>query len=584
MQTVPPITQLISRLWQHIGLRRHRQFGLLLVLMILASFAEIISIGAVLPFIGALTAPNKIFEHPAAQPFIQLLGLASAQELLLPLTITFCLAAVIAAAIRLLLLWVSIRLSFAVGADLGITIYRRTLYQPYAVHTARNSSEVINGIYVKASEVIFYILMPTLTIISAAFMLLAIIMSLLYAIPGIALFAFGGFGLIYAFIIRLTKSRLKVNSQQIAHESTHVIKCLQEGLGGIRNVLIDGTQETFCTNYKNADQILRRAQGNNQFIGVSPRFGLETLGMIFIAMLAYVLSQQPDGIATAIPILAVLALGLQRLLPTLQQTYGAWSTIRGAQASLQDVLALLDQPLPAHAEQSVVKPLPFHNQISLNQVSFRYYPQAPWVLRNINVTIAKGSRVGFIGETGSGKSTLLDIIMGLITPNEGTLKIDEQEITADNYRSWQAHIAHVPQVIFLADSSIAENIAFGIPKDKIDPERVRQAARQAQIADIIESWPRQYQTFVGERGVQLSGGQLQRIGIARALYKQADVIIFDESTSALDNETEQAVMQAIEGLDGDITILIIAHRLTTIKNCTQIVELGNGGLLSSKNG
>ena len=582
MQTTSPIILLISRLWQHISPRRHRQFGFLLVLMILASFAEIISIGAVLPFIGALTAPNRIFEHPAAQPFIKILGLTSAQELLLPLTISFCLAAIIAASIRLLLLWVSIRLSFAVGADLGITIYRRTLYQPYLVHTTRNSSEVINGISVKASEVIFYILMPALSIISASFMLMAIIIALLYVIPGIALIAFGGFGLIYAVIIMLTRTRLKDNSRQIAQESTHVIKCLQEGLGGIRNVLIDGTQETFCASYKNADQILRRAQGNNQFIGVSPRYGLESLGMILIATLAYVLSQQPDGIATAIPILAALALGLQRLLPTLQQTYGAWSTIRGAQASLQDVLALLNQPLPDYAEQSAVKPLPFLNQISLNQVSFRYNPQAPWVLRNINVTIAKGSRVGFIGETGSGKSTLLDIIMGLVTPNEGTIEIDGQQITMENYRAWQAHIAHVPQVIFLADSSIAENIAFGIPKDNIDPERVRQAARQAQIADIIESWPRQYQTFVGERGIQLSGGQRQRIGIARALYKQADVIIFDESTSALDSETEHAVMQAIEGLSCDITILIIAHRLTTIKNCTQIVELGNNGILSSK--
>ena len=171
--------------------------------------------------------------------------------------------------------------------------------------------------------------------------------------------------------------------------------------------------------------------------------------------------------------------------------------------------------------------------------------------------------------------------MGLLQPTEGTLEIDGRPITTSNHRAWQAHIAHVPQAIFLADSTIQENIAFGVPKNQIDCERVRQAARQAQISDIIETWPKQYQTFVGERGIRLSGGQRQRIGIARALYKQADVIIFDEATSALDNETEQAVMHAIEGLSSELTVLIIAHRLTTLKNCTQIVELDNGRVLRS---
>jgi ATP-binding cassette subfamily B protein len=237
---------------------------------------------------------------------------------------------------------------------------------------------------------------------------------------------------------------------------------------------------------------------------------------------------------------------------------------------------LLDQPLPDYADLPPAKPLPFHKFIGFNQLSFQYSPQTPLVLKNIDLTIPKGSRVGFIGKTGSGKSTLLDIVMGLLLPTEGMIEIDRQPITMGNYRAWQAHIAHVPQAIFLADSTVEVNIAFGIPLDQIDHERIRQAARQAQIADIIESWPNQYQTFVGERGIRLSGGQRQRIGIARALYKRADVIIFDEATSALDNETEQAVIEAIEVLNEDITILIVAHRLTTLRNCTLIVELGDG--------
>lgn len=578
MHPTQPIISLLRRLWHHIGPRRQKQFGLLLVLMLLASFAEILSIGAVLPFLGVLTAPERVFAHVAAQPIIKALGLTAPEQLLLPLTIIFGAAVLGAGAMRLLLLWASTRLSFATGADLGISIYRRTLYQPYAVHCARNSSEVISGIAGKANGVIYSIILPVLTLISASVMLITILIALLSVEPVIALVAFGGFGLIYAFIIRLTRKKLLTDSQCMARESVQVIKSLQEGLGGIRDVLIDGSQATYCQVYRNADLRLRRAQGNSAFISASPRYGMEALGMLLIAALAYSLAQQADGIAKAIPILGALALGAQRLLPVLQQAYGSWAGIQSGQAALQDTLNLLDQPLPSYADQPAAEPLSFKHTISLKQLAFRYSPQTPYVLEQINLTIAKGSRVGFIGTTGSGKSTLLDIVMGLLQPTDGTLEIDGQAVTTSNNRAWQAHIAHVPQAIFLADSAIEENIAFGVPPNQIDHERVRQAAQQAQIADIIETWPKQYQTFVGERGIRLSGGQRQRIGIARALYKQADVIIFDEATSALDNETEQAVMQAIEGLNEDLTILIIAHRLTTLKNCTQIVELSECGI------
>ena len=575
----PTIPQLLARLWRHISSRRRRQFGLLLVLMLIASFAEIISIGAVLPFLGVLTMPERVFEHSLAQPFIQILGLTEPAQLLLPLTITFGLAAVVAGAMRLWLLWASTRLSYATGADLSISIYRRTLYQPYEIHVARNSSGVINGIWSKAKGVIGGVIVPVLTLISASTMLIVILIAMLSVEPLIALATFGGFGLIYVSIIRITHILKIRNSQSIARESTQVIKSLQEGLGGIRDVLIDGSQEAYCHIYRKADLPLRHAQGINQFIGQSPRFGMEALGMLLISVLAYTLAQQADGIAKAIPILGALALGAQRLLPVMQQAYAAWTSIQTTQVSLQDTLDLLDQPLPGYADQPAAKPLPFQQQIKLNQLSFRYSPETAWVLRNLDLNITKGSRIGIIGATGSGKSTLLDIVMGLLRPSEGSLEIDGQPVTIENHRAWQAHIAHVPQDIFLADSTIEENIAFGIPKDQIDHDRVRQAAQQAQIADSIDTWPKQYQTFVGERGVRLSGGQRQRIGIARALYKQADVIIFDEATSALDNETEQGVMQAIEGLSTELTILIIAHRLSTLRNCTQIVELGSGRIL-----
>jgi ABC-type multidrug transport system fused ATPase/permease subunit len=569
------ITQLLCRLWLHISLRRRKQFALLMILMILASFAEILSIGAVIPFIAILIDPARVFSHPSATQFIQTLEITEPKQLLLPLTIAFGLAALTAGSIRLVLLWASTRLSFAAGADVSISIYRRTLYQSYAVHVSRNSSEIIDGITSKTNNAIYLINM-TLNLMSSCVILIAILITLLCVDPIIALAAFGSFGITYAFIIQLTRNRLLINSQTIARESTSVIKSLQEGLGGVRDVLIDGSQATYCELYSNADQSLRRAQCNNSFINYSPRYSMEAFGMVIIAVLAYFLAQKTDGIARAIPVLGALALGAQRLLPVLQQAYSSWSSIQGGQASLQDTLNLLDQQLPSYADQPPAKPMPFSQEINLRDISFRYGLQTPWVLKGLSFTIAKGSRIGFIGVTGSGKSTLLDIIMGLLQPSEGSINIDNNPVTLINCREWQAHIAHVPQTVFLADSTIEENIAFGVPKDQIDLERVRQAARQAQVADIIESWPKQYKTFVGERGVRLSGGQRQRIGIARALYKKVDVIIFDEATSALDNETEKAVMQAINSLSANLTILIIAHRITTLIDCTQVIELSEG--------
>jgi len=572
-----PISELLTRLWRHISPHRRSQFGCLLVLMILVSFAEIISIGAVLPFLAILTDPVRVFVHPSAKLVIQALGITEPGQLLLPLTAAFGLAALIAGSMRLLLLWLSIRLSYAAGADLSIRIYRLTLYQPYSVHLSWNSSEIISGISSKTSSAI-YIINMVLNLISSVLIMLCILVALVWVDPVTAFVAFGGFGLIYTSIIQLTRNRLLINSQIIARESTHVIRSLQEGLGGIRDVLIDGSQSAYCKIYQNADQPLRRAQGNNSFINYGPRYAMEALGMLLIALLAYSLAQQPEGITKAIPILGALALGAQRLLPLLQQSYSSWSGIQGEQASLRDALELLDQPMPEYADLPPAIPMLFQQEINLKQVSFRYSPQTQWVLKNLNLNIAKGARVGFVGVTGSGKSTLLDIVMGLLQPTGGVLEIDGQTVTPINHRSWQANIAHVPQSIFLADTTIEENIAFGIPKEQIDQTLLRLAAKQAQIADIIETWPKNYQTIVGERGIRLSGGQRQRIGIARALYKQADVIIFDEATSALDNETEKAVMQAIESLSKDLTVLIIAHRLSTLKNCTQIVALGDGSI------
>ena len=564
---------MIKKLWKHLTKRRKKQFWWLLILMSVASIMEIISIGAVVPFLGALTSPERIYQHDLAQPLIQILAITGPSQLLLPLTIIFVIAALIAAIVRLLLLYLLTRFSYATGSDLSIDIYRRTLYQDYSVYTSRNSSEIINSIIVKTNTVIGGILSPLLTLLSSVVIMLGIVSVIFIINAQVALITFSIFISLYLVITYFTKKTLQKNSQLMADQSTQMVKSLQEGLGGMRDVLIDGTQEFYCDLYQSADLSLRKASGDNNFIGSSPRYIMEGVGMILIAILAYSLTLAEGGVTAAIPVLGALAVAAQKLLPALQQAYNSYSTIRGSQSSFFDVLSLLDQPLPNNSSRNLISPMPFKQDIIFKDLSFRYTKNTPWILKNVNLSFKKGEKIGFIGVTGSGKSTLLDILMGLLSPTSGELLIDGVAITLENRRAWQMHISHVPQNVYLADNTIQENIAFGVKKNKIKEHKVIQAAQQAQISGVIDNLKNKYKAFVGEQGIQLSGGQRQRIGIARALYKDSDVLIFDEATSALDNQTEQKIMQQIALLKDNQTIFIIAHRLTTLKQCDFIIRI-----------
>jgi ATP-binding cassette, subfamily B, bacterial PglK len=563
----------LKKLWKHLDNRRKIQSILILLLILIASLFEVISVASIIPFLGALTSPDILYQHHLMSPLIEFFDLSEPNQLILPLTIIFISAVTLAGIIRLTLLFVMTRFSFATGADISIDIYNRTLYQNYSTHINRNSSEIINGIITKTNIVIGGVVSPVLTLISSSVMLVSITSALFIIDAKVALISSIGFGLIYLVVIFFTRKILRDNSKRIAEESTTMIKSLQEGLGGIRDVLISGTQQFYSDLYIKSNLPHRIASGNNEFIGGSPRFIVEAIGMSLIALLAYSLTNREAGIVSALPILGALALGAQRLLPAIQQGYASYTTLQATKSSFEDVLALLEQPLPSFAGQPPEEPMSFKKDIELKKLSFNYSHSSPWIFKTINLKIKKGSRVGFIGQTGCGKSTLIDIIMGLFDPVEGEMFIDGKLINNSNIRSWQSNIAHVPQHVYLSDSSITDNIAFGIPKNEINNEKIKLAAKKAQISEMIENWKDGYQTFVGEQGIKLSGGQRQRIGIARALYRDANVLIFDEATSALDTETEKAVMESIDSLGLDLTILIIAHRLTTLKQCDYIVEV-----------
>jgi ABC-type multidrug transport system fused ATPase/permease subunit len=443
----------------------------------------------------------------------------------------------------------------------------------------RNSSGVITGITTQTSQVVL-VLNATLQLVTAAVVAVGLLGAMLAIDWPVACTALAVFGMAYGVLSVTARRQLVANSRVVADASQLQLKFLQEGLGAIRDVLLDGNQATYLAIYRQADLPMPQRQAQSTFLAAFPRYALEALGLALIALLALLLSWQRSGSSAVIPLLGTFALGSQRLLPALQQMYASWALIKARQSAVVDVLALLQQPVQHPALLLAPPPLPLSQAVQLERLRFRYGPDAPWVLGGIDLEIRQGERIGLIGSTGSGKSTLVDLLMGLLEPTAGRILIDGLDLhdpqQPERLAAWRATIAHVPQSIFLTDSSIAENIAFGIPKEQIDLDRVRQAAEQAQIAGFIESCPEGYDTFVGERGIFLSGGQRQRIGIARALYKRAQVLVLDEATAALDNTTEHAVMQAVEGLSRELTVVMIAHRLSTLARCDRVIELAAG--------
>lgn len=546
--------------------------------MLAGAVSEVVSIGAILPFLAILADAEHALQKPLVAQVVHTLNLSGTADLRRQLTFLFAATAVAAGVVRFMLIYVTNKINSGIGHELGAEVYRRTLYQPYAVHVARNSSEIMGALN-KVDDVV-WVVYVLLNLASALLMASFIFTALVLINPALAFSALLGFGTIYAVVSAITSKRLSSNGKVISQAYNNRVQAVQEGLGGIRDILLDHTQILFARRFNQINWPLRQAQASNNIIGPSPRFAVETLGMVLIALLGYSMTTSGGGLAFAIPTLGAFALGAQRLIPLVQQTYQGWVCVAGNRQVLNDVVELLQQPV-AQEIQMHVEPLPFERRISLEHVSFRYQSHLPLVLEGLNLVIPRGQRIGFVGATGSGKSTVMDIIMGLLSPSQGRIVVDDAPLTGTSRLAWQRNIAHVPQAIFLADGTFAENIAFGVPTEQIDLVRVRQAARQAQIADFIEAASLGYQAMVGERGVRLSGGQRQRIGIARALYKQATVLVFDEATSALDSETESAVMQAIENLGRELTLLIIAHRLTTLLGCDRIYRLDKGQIVSS---
>ena len=553
--------------------RRRWQIVAVFLIMLLGGAAELFTLAAVLPLLSVLAGSDHAGRSQIGD-LLRTLSLDVSRLPLLALAAIFCAAAVGSAAVRILLAWSSQKLVFRIGYDVGVSLYSRVLHQPYDFHVRLNSSRIISDV-TGIQRLLTGMMLPLMQGVSSLVISLFILAGLLLISSNAALIAFTGIGGIYVAVSLWSRPRLRRNATFIKSSSRARVKTVQEGLGGIRDVLLDNTQSLYVKTFSRIESQLRDAQAANALIGVAPRFVVESLGMVVIVGVALMLTQQ-GSIQTSLPVLAALALGAQKLLPLIQQAYNGWTSMSGSEAVLQSIVEMLQQPIPDRFKDRSGTPIEFEREIHVEQLSFRYSPHAPDVLANIDLVVKKGAVIGFVGESGAGKSTLVDLLMGFLRPTRGAIFVDGVALTESTILSWQSQIAHVPQHIFLCDGSIVENVAFGLPPRKVNLDRVYEACRRAELDDFVRSLPDGYQTVVGERGVRLSGGQRQRLGLARALYKDASVLILDEATSALDDATEASVIDAVHRLGSEYTVLMIAHRVTTLQRCDTIFRLERG--------
>ncbi len=574
-------------LWKNIENTRYGQIATLFFLIIISAFFEMLSIGAIFPFLKILINPEVLTNSNELEFVKSALGTSDSNEIILLITILFISSIVLAAVFRMSLLYMTINVSKLISSDLSYKIYRNTLSLPYSYHINDNGSEKFVDLVVnKVSAVVYNVINPALMLIGSIVIFTAI-MAVMMIVDFLATASIVAFlSLTYGLIVYYSRKKILVNSKVIAYEEVRVIKSLQEGLGGIRDVIINNNQNFYCDIFKKSYLNLRSASSKNVFMGSAPRFIVEALGIVFLAIAAYLLSKSQGGVLGALPVLGVIAIGLQRLLPILQQGYQSWTLIKGSHSSLRKILE--DESLSSqsgsecqHDTSGTTDLLSdFNSEIRVKNLGFKHYSSETWAFRHINFVIKKGETVGLMGVTGSGKSTLMDIVMGLLPATEGSVEVDGIQINEGITKMWQRHISHVPQSIFLTNASIEENVAFGVPRSKVNKKHLADSIQSAQLEQFLNHLPKGVDTLVGERGVKLSGGQRQRIGIARALYRKPNVIFFDESTSALDNETEKALMKTIKNMKKEATIFIIAHRLTTLKDCDSVYSLNKDGSMN----
>ena len=560
-------------------------------MMIFSAIFETLGIGLIVPFVGIVTRPQFILHNAALAYCYRLFHFHSTTSFMLFAVAMLLFIFILKNSYILLFQYAQNRLILNQQVKLSQRLFKEYLTKPYTFHLQRNTAELLRNVNGEVPTVLQGIVLAGFQMFTELLVIICVLALLLYTTPVATLTSsilLGGSVFLFFKIFRKKINKLG-REQQIVNAT--MIKWVNQGLGASKEVKVSGKENFFVNAYTKQSHINADISCDRMMLDQIPRVFIETLLVSIVLITMVIIIVQGTSTATIISTMALFAMAAFRLMPSINRVIAMITSIRFSMPALSVIYKDLfmnaeESSHNDHSHELVFKKSDgekrtFHHAISLSEVSFRYPNQKDYSIKDISLTIPIGQSVAFIGESGAGKTTLVDIILGLFPPEQGSVSVDGKNL--DELKSiWQKKIGYIPQSIFLSDDSIRANVAFGISADQIDDDAVWNALEQAQLKDFVKGLPEQLETFVGERGVRLSGGQRQRIGIARALYHNPEIIFMDEATSALDNDTEKEIMTAIDGLKGEKTLIIIAHRLTTIENCDIVFKISNGRLASTE--
>jgi ABC-type multidrug transport system fused ATPase/permease subunit len=570
--------------WEILDALERRNALIVLAVMIVSAFAAAGMVGSIFPFLSVLSDPDLIRRNSLLASAYEWGGFTSDFDFVVVLGLCSIGVIVLSSVMLLVNTWAVTRFTQMRMHTISHRLLAHYLAQPYEFFLSRHSGDMSTNILSEAERAVREFIYPAMTLISSLLTILSVVAILMIANPLVAALALGIFGTIYLAAVLFTRRIVNRLGQERAAANSERFRIAGEALGGVKDIKLLGREAAYVDRYGEPSIVAARTQGRVALFAQGPRFIIQMIGFGGMIVLALALLDpaqfgQRDALAGLLPLLGLLAFAGQRLLPELQAAYNSLTILNAGSASLERVHADLTSTPCRRFDRATPTPMRLTRDLVLDKVTYAYPGARRPGLDGLSATIWAGERIGVIGPSGAGKTTLADIVLGLIEPQSGRLMVDGTALGTYNMRGWQRAIGYVPQDIFLTDASLSENIALGLRPEEIDPGRVERAARSAMLHEfVMTELPDGYATRIGERGVRLSGGQRQRIGIARALYHDADLILFDEATSALDNLTEAEVMAAIQQLPGDKTVVIIAHRLSTVRHCDKILVLERGCL------
>lgn len=576
--------KLVSELFSLLTVKQRRQFYFLQILVVFMAVMEILGVASIIPFMALVGDVNQLQEETFIAQVYTASGINSETKFLFMLGIAVMMMLFIATTISSFTIWKICMFSNKIGAEISERLYTHYLKQNWLFHASGSSASLTNKIAIDTIRVTSAIILPFMQMNAKSILAFLMVVSIFAFNPTVAIIIFLIFAFSYSILFTIVRMRLIQNGRIITRVNEKRFRLMNEGFGGIKDVLLLGRDNDFIKRFNKTGSSLAYSLGTNDALANVPRYIMELVAFgSTITVVLFLIVYYESDLGVILPILSVYALAGVKLLPAFQSIYTCIAKIRAstpAFESIQDDLINSKKTKSNYVKENNTFLVP-KKQISLENVSFKYPNKNDLVINNINITIPVNSVIGLVGPSGSGKSTLIDILLGLIDPFKGSMKIDDEVIDDSNRRAWQNTIGFVAQNIYLSEGSIAQNVAFGIPQDEINYDKVHQALKLAHLDELLSKYQNGIHTRVGERGVQLSGGQRQRIGIARALYYKSEVLVFDEATSSLDGISEKKIMEAINNFSGKKTIIMIAHRLKTVEKCDQIFFLDKGQIIDN---